>query len=136
LSEAWRHELAPFGVRVVVLQPGAYRTDIFGRNRRVAANAHDEASPYAAWARSLDELATERVQQVARDPQEVADRICAVLEASDPRFRHPMGVGAMSRTLLKRLAPFGLLQRAIARITSAPSGSPGCTHTKNQVPAK
>jgi NAD(P)-dependent dehydrogenase (short-subunit alcohol dehydrogenase family) len=36
LSEAMEEELAPFGVRVLLVEPGTYRTDFFSRSLRLA----------------------------------------------------------------------------------------------------
>lgn len=118
LSEAWRHELAPFGVRVVLIEPGPYRTDIFGRNRLLTRNASAEG-PYAAWTRHLDRVLEARTAR-AGDPEEVAARICDVIEAERPRLRHPMGRGSVARTLLLRAAPFGVVERLVARIAGPP----------------
>ncbi|MEZ4241439.1 MAG: SDR family NAD(P)-dependent oxidoreductase [Myxococcota bacterium] len=120
LSEAWRHELAPFGIRVVSIEPGPYRTDIFGRNRAMGRHALDDG-PYRAWARHLDEVVQARTERIAGDPEEVAQRICDVIEAPRPRFRHPMGRGSRARTLLAGAAPFGVLERIVGRIAGRPA---------------
>ena len=39
VSKALAHEVEPFGVRVVFVEPGPYRTDIFGRNRTVGTES-------------------------------------------------------------------------------------------------
>lgn len=120
MSEAWRHELAPFGVRVVLIEPGPYRTAILGRNRVLTRNA-SAAGPYAAWTRHLDRVLESRMERVAGDPQEVATRICDVIEAERPALRHPMGRGSLARTLLLRAAPFGVVERLVARIAGPPA---------------
>jgi NAD(P)-dependent dehydrogenase (short-subunit alcohol dehydrogenase family) len=120
MSEAWRHELAPFGVRVVLIEPGPYRTDILGRNRALARNAEAPDSPYAAWTRHLDRVLEARMDRMAGDPAEVAGRICDVLEAARPALRHPMGRGSAARSLLLRTAPFGLVERIVARLARPP----------------
>ncbi|HET6345023.1 MAG TPA: SDR family oxidoreductase, partial [Myxococcota bacterium] len=45
LSEAMRHELLPYNIHVVLVEPGSYRTDIFQKNRWVARNTRRESSP-------------------------------------------------------------------------------------------
>jgi len=117
LSEAWRHELAPFGIRVVLIEPGPYKTDIFGRNLRLGRHASNPDSPYAASIARLKSL-TEKVGARASDPQEVADRICDVIDAPRTRLRHPMGPGTRTRLILKRLAPDAAIEALIARIMS------------------
>lgn len=116
MSEAWRHELAPFGIRVVILEPGPYKTDIFGRNRNLSRRTKDPSSPYASWTRHLDAVMEARVDR-AGDPQEVAHRICDVIEQRSPRLRHPMGRGSGARAAFARLAPSWLIERAVARLT-------------------
>lgn len=122
MSEAWRHELAPFGIRVVLIEPGPYRTDILGRNRTLARHAADPDGPYTQWGRHLEAAMEARMEKLAGDPKEVADRICDVIEARRPALRHPMGSGSRSRDLLLRLAPFGVVERVVARIAGRPEG--------------
>jgi NAD(P)-dependent dehydrogenase (short-subunit alcohol dehydrogenase family) len=114
LSEAWRHELRPFGIRVVSIEPGAYKTEMLGRNRTLARRAKD-AGPYFDLATRMDALA-ERIQKGAGDPQLVANRIVGVIEAARPGFRYPMGgPGVWIRVMLLRFAPFMVFEQIFAR---------------------
>jgi NAD(P)-dependent dehydrogenase (short-subunit alcohol dehydrogenase family) len=112
MGEAWRHELAAFGIRVVLVEPGAYRTEIFGRNRSVGRRARDADSPYAPYVERVDALAARTVARVARDPSEVARLVVSLIEGKRPAMRYPIGPGARLRSLLVRLAPFALLEAA------------------------
>ncbi len=114
MSEALRHELRPFGVRVVLIEPGAYRTDILGRNRALSRRAEDPG-PYKAMSDTLDTL-SRRVASLASDPQEVADRIVAALEGRARALRYPMGRGVRPRIALHDWAPFGVLEAVVARL--------------------
>src|SRR5262245_27776668 len=53
-SESLRLELLPYGVHVVLVEPGTFKTDIFDKNRRVAKGALNEASPYYSRTRQLE----------------------------------------------------------------------------------
>ena len=121
MGEAFRHELGLFGIRVVLVEPGAYRTEIFGRNRRLSRHARDTASPYAPYVERLDALVERIAARFARDPAEVARLVVGLFEARRPSLRHPIGPDARLRSLLLRLAPFGLLERLIGRALSGSS---------------
>lgn len=116
LSEAWRHELAPFGIRVVLLEPGAYRTDIFQRNRTLCRAAQDPESPYAPWMRPLDRLFAGIVDRIARDPKEVAQRIVALLKDSHPPLRVPLGPLARPRDKMRSLMPFAAIELVLGQV--------------------
>jgi NAD(P)-dependent dehydrogenase (short-subunit alcohol dehydrogenase family) len=115
LGEAWRHELAPFGVRVVLVEPGAYRTEIFGRNRRLGRRVPDAASPYASLVARLDDLAARTTRRLAREPAEVARLVVSLFDEPRPRLRYPIGPGARLRSALLRLAPFSLVEALVRR---------------------
>jgi NAD(P)-dependent dehydrogenase (short-subunit alcohol dehydrogenase family) len=122
LGEAWRHELAPFGVRVVLVEPGAYRTEIFGRNRRLGRRALDAASPYASLVARVDDVATRTARRLARDPAEVARLVVSLFDVPRPRLRYPIGPGARLRSVLLRLAPFSLVEAIVRRALSPAHG--------------
>ncbi len=115
LGEAWRHEVAAFGVRVVLVEPGAYRTEIFARNRRLGRRVRDAASPYAPLVARVDDVAARTASRLARDPAEVARLVVSLFDAPRPRLRHPIGPGARLRSVLLRLAPFSLVEAAVRR---------------------
>jgi NAD(P)-dependent dehydrogenase (short-subunit alcohol dehydrogenase family) len=110
MGEAFRHELAPFGVRVVLLEPGAYRTEIFGRNRTIARGALDPASPYAPFVARLNALVGRIVDRIARDPLEVGRLVVSLFGVRRLALRYPIGPWARLRSLLLRLAPFTLFE--------------------------
>lgn len=113
MSEAWRHELAPFGVHVSLVEPGPYRTDMLGKNRTLARRA-TEPGPYAELTARMDALAR-RAERGAGDPDVVARRIVDLCGAGRPALRHPMGGSAKIRTLLLRFAPFALWELIFRR---------------------
>jgi NAD(P)-dependent dehydrogenase (short-subunit alcohol dehydrogenase family) len=115
MSEAWRHELAPFGVSVAIVEPGPYATDLWDRNRRACRNAADATSPYAPLVERIERFTRERVEPAAGDPNDVAERVCDLLEGPSPAFRHPMGPTARLRTRFAAMAPFGLVEWAVER---------------------
>ena len=104
MTEALRHEVHPFGVRVVLIEPGPYKTDIFGRNRNVARRALEPGGPYAALKQAVSRAA-DRIDETAGDAQDVAYRIVAVLGESAPAPRHPMGPNSRVRRFLKAFVP-------------------------------
>lgn len=118
MSEAWRHELRPFGIDVYLVEPGPYRTDIWGRNRTLTRNADSEGA-YAALVQRLNTRMDARVRKVVREPDEVIERVVDLLDGPRQRLRHPMGPGVLQRRL-SRLLPSSLIERMIQRSLLAP----------------
>ena len=114
MTEAWRHELALFGVDIYLIQPGAYATDIWGRNRTLCRRSKEEG-PYLEWAERMDQAFEKLVSKSVRPPGEVADRVIRILEGPKTRFRTPMGPGTLKRRILKGVLPFGVTEFAIRR---------------------
>ncbi|MEZ4316786.1 MAG: SDR family NAD(P)-dependent oxidoreductase [Myxococcota bacterium] len=118
LSEAWYHELRHFGIQVTLVEPGAYATDIWTRNRTICRNGHDPESPYAPYAAHLDTLFDRVVKRQVRDAQEVADVIVDVLEGKRRELRIPMGSDAKLRLFLKRFAPERALNKVLNLVST------------------
>jgi NAD(P)-dependent dehydrogenase (short-subunit alcohol dehydrogenase family) len=95
LSASLRMELAPFGIHVVVVEPGAIRTEWAG----IAADHVRQSSaggPYAGQARQVGAVLDAGSGPGARgsDPQVVADAVLKGATARRPRTRYVVGLGA------------------------------------------
>ncbi len=116
MSEAWRHELRPFGVGVVLIEPGPYKTDIFGRNRQEVDG--DPAGPYAPFAERMRVKVAEAVEG-AGDPQDVAVAIAEAVEGKRAGLRYPMGPNSRMRRVAGVL-PFGVTEWFVGRVLGDP----------------
>ena len=108
-SEALNHELAPFGIDVVIVEPGSYRTEIFTSNAHVAERAGDEGSPYARFSealkRKIESMTDGGTAGMGDDPEVVAEQIEKIFEAKSPKLRYIVGQLAKMRILLRSLLP-------------------------------
>lgn len=86
LSEALAGELAPFGVRVILVEPGPFRTEFLGRSITVAAN---EMPEYAASSRRQYRESNDGSQ--AGDPDRAVAVILQAVDAEDPPLHLPLG---------------------------------------------
>ena len=104
LSDALRSELAPFGVDVVVIEPGGIRTEWSG----IAMDTAQAASGNGAYANRVKAMAVAMDGEVARrasDPDVVARAIERAVTAERPRTRYPVGFLAKPALLARRVLP-------------------------------
>jgi NAD(P)-dependent dehydrogenase (short-subunit alcohol dehydrogenase family) len=114
MSESLRFEMRPFGVHVVLVEPGDFRTGIKAK-RRIAA-----ASREGVYADAFDRFLRKReeAEAVAPTPEAVAALVERILNDPDPKTRYMVGMFAQRVVPpLKRLLPQRafewLLRRAI-----------------------
>jgi NAD(P)-dependent dehydrogenase (short-subunit alcohol dehydrogenase family) len=81
LTEAWHHELAPFGVESVVVEAASYPTSI-GTNAVPPADSARTGVYGDTMTRFVTEL-VRRTAETAGDPQEVADALVELVEMPD-----------------------------------------------------
>jgi NAD(P)-dependent dehydrogenase (short-subunit alcohol dehydrogenase family) len=112
LSEALRLEVAPFGVRVVVIEPGDFCTEFTGNRRRTAASLTNPA--YAdACQRALEVM--ERDEMAGGPPVPVARLLARIVASRSPRLRYAVGpFSERAAIVLKGLLPQRLFSWAIA----------------------
>jgi NAD(P)-dependent dehydrogenase (short-subunit alcohol dehydrogenase family) len=112
-SESLRLEVNALGIKVVLVEPGAYKTDIWDRNAHVVEKALDGSSPN----RERGARFKERVQGIPkRDPIEVARLIARIAQDPNPRLRYLVGADAHIQLWLKRLLPWKWHEKLIARM--------------------
>ncbi|MCM3701847.1 SDR family oxidoreductase [Paenibacillus macerans] len=111
-SESLRHELRPFGVRVVLVEPGAYRTPIW--NKGIGEIRSDPGSPYRAQLEAVLRY-SRKAAETAPDPQEVADLITRIAGMRAPRLRYALGQGSRLLIWGKALLPWKWLEWIIAK---------------------
>lgn len=111
LSDSLRIELAPFGIDVVVIQPGAIRTEWGGI---AAAGVLDRSGegPYSAQAR-LTATVLAAGEHQGSSPDVVARAIGRAAIARRPRVRYTVGSGAKPMTMAARLLPARVMDRMV-----------------------
>jgi NAD(P)-dependent dehydrogenase (short-subunit alcohol dehydrogenase family) len=87
VSDALRMELAPFGVTVVLVEPGAVRTGFAGRALAGLAPYRDPASPYAAALAGTD-AAWARVYRLSPGPSSAGRAVARAATADHPAPRY------------------------------------------------
>jgi NAD(P)-dependent dehydrogenase (short-subunit alcohol dehydrogenase family) len=110
-SEALRMELRPFGIHVVLIEPGDTRTAFTANRRRTQAS--QAASPYADNAqRALAVI--ERDEESGISPEAVARLLERVLRSRSPRLRYPVA-STFQRFIVgaRMLTPSGLYERVL-----------------------
>ncbi|MFC9358910.1 oxidoreductase [Rhodococcus sp. NPDC057014] len=92
VSDALNREVAPLGIRVMVLEPGAFRTDFSGRSLNQSSTVIDDYADTAGKRRKENDH-THGTQQ--GDPDRAAQVIIAAVEGKDAPFRLLLGTDAI-----------------------------------------
>jgi short-subunit dehydrogenase len=104
LSDALRNELAPFGVAVVLVEPGPIRTEFGDRAMATIQRGKDPSSAYSAIYARADKIeAMARNQEVG--PEVVARAVEKGLLARHPRARYVVPFTSRLLVLLMRVLP-------------------------------
>ena len=110
-SESLRLEVNALGIKVVLVEPGAYLTDIWTRGAVMGEKATQEASPNIQ--RSL--RMRNRIQALPkRDPIEVARLITSIAQDPNPKLRYLVGRDAKIQLAMKRILPWKSFEKVIA----------------------
>ena len=131
LSDALRNELAPFGVHVSLVEPGAIRTEFNDRAMDVLERYRAERSPYAAVLARADEVRA-KFESTSAGPEVVTDAIVHAAERRRPRARYVVPFSTHFALLAFRLLPTrwvdALLRAAVGlrwgSLTAAPALPP------------
>ena len=109
LADAWRIELGPAGVDVILIEPGSVQTPIWQKGRDANAALFERLPPQAQerYRSAMDAVlqASENEARTAIAPERVASAILRALTAKRPRPRYLVGAGARAGSVLALLPP-------------------------------
>ncbi len=116
MMDALRLEMEPFGVHVILIEPGAIKTPLWQRTQTASAGSVERVAPdklalYAEPIRKMQALSS-KTEAGAIDADRVAEVIARALAAKRPRARYLVGTDARVQLVLARL-PEAARDRAI-----------------------
>lgn len=97
MTEALRMEVRPFGIHVVLVEPGDTRTQFTANRRRTQAALCEHSAYRSAFAEAMGVVEKEEMEGV--DPMPVAKVVARAVRASAPDLRYTVGPA------MQRLAP-------------------------------
>jgi NAD(P)-dependent dehydrogenase (short-subunit alcohol dehydrogenase family) len=115
LSDALRMELAPFDVRVVLVEPGFVKTDIGAASQRQAEDFTVAASGYEELIRRSSEFVAKQVAENSIPAERVGAQIADAAEARNPKARYVLPVSGRILVGVMETLPVGAADRAKRR---------------------
>lgn len=109
LTDAWRLELLPWGIRVSIIEPGAIATPIWRKSSQAARELEAASSPEVlglyAPAVAAVKKAVEDATRRAIPPDAVVQAVVHALTSPRPKTRYLVGWDAKIRAWMVRLLP-------------------------------
>jgi NAD(P)-dependent dehydrogenase (short-subunit alcohol dehydrogenase family) len=109
-SESLRLEMKPYGIDVVLVEPGSYQTNIWSSGKQVTEKSLKMDSPYYETMKKL-ELHIEKEANKFGDPAEVARLIANIAQKKQTTLRYMVGKGVKIAVILKFILPWKYWER-------------------------
>ena len=122
MTETWRHELKPFEIDVISIQPGAYKTDISGPNRKISVNQGTVHPLYTIMADNMQTWYDKNAVEKAYPPSHLAMNLMNILAKKNPKLRYAIGPSTGLRRLILSLFPFSLIEKYFYRTLTVHRG--------------
>ena len=117
MSDALRLELAPFGIRVVLIEPGGMNTEwgVIAADSLLAASAH---TAYAAQSTGVARMlrSVDQKPKPSSSPDRIAKTVVRAAQARRPKARYLLGPGAKPLVTLHRFLPDRVFDAILARV--------------------
>ncbi|WP_233978680.1 oxidoreductase [Pectobacterium versatile] len=117
ISDCLRLEVEPFGIDVVVIEPGGIKTEWAD----IAAAKLLDVSGHGAYAKQAEAMVDSMVGESSRkrqsSPQMIADTIAQAVSAHRPKTRYAVGFGAKPMICIRRLLSDRLFDRFMRMAT-------------------
>jgi len=111
LSESIAYELEPFGIKVILIEPGAIGSN-FMKGSVLPKRALDPQSPYSELVQKFS-VKTSSQHDNATQPEEVAKTIFQAISIEKPEFRYVVGNDAVSLLEARKNMPYSEFQKMI-----------------------
>jgi NAD(P)-dependent dehydrogenase (short-subunit alcohol dehydrogenase family) len=92
VSECIRYELGSFGIRIILVEPGAVGSN-FWKNLKMTSVSQSPHSPYRQIIDNVSEVFSKMTENVIH-PSEVAKVVVDAVTSGDPEFRYVVGKDA------------------------------------------
>ena len=128
VADCLRRELAPWGIKVVVIEPGTIATPIWDKGTETSAELREGMSRQGKrlYGESIDRL-TDSIREAAErgsDPKKVARVVRRALTRRFPDTRYRVGLDARITFALSRLLGDRLFDRLVRRSMRLPRKAP------------
>jgi short-subunit dehydrogenase len=110
-SESLRMEVRPFGIQVVLIEPGDHRT-AFTQNRRATRGSGAESVYRDRFERAIARMASD--EQGGPSPEGIANLLYKILRNPKPRLRYTVGPAAQRAAVwIKRAMPHAVMEKIL-----------------------
>jgi NAD(P)-dependent dehydrogenase (short-subunit alcohol dehydrogenase family) len=89
LSESMSYEVEPFGIKVILIEPGVIKTNFFNSSV-LAKKSQDPNSPYAPLMTGMED-SVGKIMENASTPQYVAEVVLHAITSENPKLRYLAG---------------------------------------------
>lgn len=110
LIEALRYEIAPFGIKACLVEPGDTKTD-FTKSRIVAEDSNEKSPYHIRFTKSLARM--EKDEQNGASPIAVANTIYKMVLKKNPPVRATVGISYKLILFLKRILPTRIIEKIV-----------------------
>ena len=121
MSDALRVEVSPFGIRVVLIEPGPVETRFGERARSGVASLLSRPGPYQELYKLAERAMNVDFQRGNLPAEAVAKVIVQASETASPRTRYTVGIMARAYIALRRALPDRWLDAQMRRTLRMPS---------------
>ena len=118
-SESLRLEVAPLGIKVVLVEPGSFDTGIWTQGARMGEESKKSTSPNFQRSLRMREVMT-RIPKA--DPIAVAFALVAIAQNPNPKLRYLVGRDAKIQLAMKRILPWKSYEKMIANFLKIDKG--------------
>lgn len=120
ISEALNFEVRPFGIKVVIIEPGIFITN-FDKNRSFARQYLTGDTPYKGLRDPLgknnaNRLRNNNIIKKLTNPEKVANKIFFAATTGSPKLRYKMGADTRIYTIIRKLVPQSLWDWGLHKI--------------------